>query len=154
MSEAEDHQAIDLFVLFSLYNNPMRCRAVEQLFKAKVRSHLFTEELVVDLLRAQIHVGCHFACLCQACLTILVVFSAGSSECFLCYPDGGRQHALLGQACHKFLWEGSVSQCVLLSLCPEAGSCVGSPLSHQHGGFLRYQQCPGNAHFPCHSLLL
>lgn len=46
VSEGADHKVVDVFVLFILCSLPSRKKAVENLFITKVRTHLFTEELL------------------------------------------------------------------------------------------------------------
>jgi Fanconi anemia group D2 protein len=46
VAEQSEHRVIDLFVLFILHSLPARKKAVETLFATKVRTQLFTEELL------------------------------------------------------------------------------------------------------------
>lgn len=46
VSEASDHKVVDLFVLFILHSLPSRKKMIENLFAAKVRAQLITEELL------------------------------------------------------------------------------------------------------------
>ena len=46
VSEAADHKVVDLFVLFILHSLPSRKKAVQTLFTTKVRTQLFTEDLL------------------------------------------------------------------------------------------------------------
>lgn len=46
VSEPEDHNPLDVFVLFILYSLPVRRKSIETLFSSKLKSGSFTEDIM------------------------------------------------------------------------------------------------------------
>ena len=57
MCEEGEHKAIDVFVLFILHSISSRKRSVETLFCSKIRSRLFTDDLMATVFGAHAGVG-------------------------------------------------------------------------------------------------
>lgn len=137
MSDPEEHDAIDLFVLFSLYNNPMRRRAVEHLLQTKVRSQHLTEELLVGLLGAQTSVSDH-TCLvhCQywlSCMQALrSIFSSVMMVAANMLCSDKRAIRSFGQALYRniFCYLSPLRQEVVAALLSHINAGVSADINH------------------------